>query len=62
MAFAALQGGKMAVGEGIGGIIRSYDGIAQRSRRAAAAGENEPGAGGLRGSWPCVLYPKLNFI
>ena len=39
----------MAVGEGIWGIIRIYNGIARgvAVRRAAAAGEKRPGGGGL---------------
>ena len=47
----------MAAGEGIGRIIRSYNGMAQRSRRAAEAGENDPGEGVCVDGWPCVLYP-----
>ena len=46
MAFAALQGGKIAVKRGKVGIIRSYKGIAQRSRRQQPE-RSEPGGGGV---------------
>ena len=53
-AFTALQGGKMAVGEGIGGIIRSYNGIAWQGGQQPE--RSDPGAGGLRGQLAlCVI-------
>ena len=50
----------MAAGEGIGGTIRSYNGIA-RGRGSQAGGQqperSDPGAGGLPGQPAlCVIY------
>ena len=55
----------MAVGEGIGGIIRSYNGMVQHggAARRAAAGENEPGGrGSAEPSSPVcyILYEIYN--
>ena len=51
----------MTAGEGIWGIIRSYNGIAQRSRRAAAGAER-PRAGGLRGQAALCVISSMKFI
>ena len=47
----------MAVGEGIVGIIRSYNGIAQRSRQQQPE-RSDPGPGGLRGQLALCVISK----
>ena len=50
----------MAVKRGKMGVNQNYNGIAQHSRQAAAAGAERPGGGGVPGEQPCVLYLKLH--
>ena len=51
----------MAAGEGIGGIIRSYNGIVQHggAARRAAAGAERPRGGGSAGAAGPVCYISL---
>nr|DAH90962.1 MAG TPA: hypothetical protein [Bacteriophage sp.] len=51
-----MQGHKSAVKRGKTGIIRSYEGIAQRSAAQQAGGDRDPGAGGAeRAKALCVI-------
>ena len=51
----------MTAGKGRGGIIRSYNGVVQHGRRAAAGAER-PGAGGSAGTAGPVCYISLEIL